>query len=120
MPPKMARDPRVDEYIASLKGERRELAESLRAIVAAAAPTLTEAFKWSRPVYRGRAFVCYLHAAKDHVKLGFYRGAELDDPEGLLEGTGAGMRHVKVRAEGMKPKALGVLVRGAVKLDAAG
>ena len=35
------------------------------------------------------------HAA--WVNLGFYRGAELPDPESLLEGTGARMRHVKVR-----------------------
>lgn len=31
------------------------------------------------------------------INLGFYRGAALPDPEGLLEGTGAAMRHVKVR-----------------------
>ena len=30
------------------------------------------------------------------VNLGFYRGASLPDPEGLLEGTGAKMRHVKI------------------------
>ena len=35
------------------------------------------------------------HAA--WVNLGFYRGSELPDPESLLEGTGARMRHVKVR-----------------------
>ncbi len=32
------------------------------------------------------------------VNLGVYRGAELADPEGLLEGTGAKMRHVKMRS----------------------
>lgn len=32
------------------------------------------------------------------VNLGFYRGASLADPGGLLEGTGAAMRHVKVRS----------------------
>ena len=32
------------------------------------------------------------------INLGFYRGASLADPEGLLEGTGAAMRHVKVRS----------------------
>ena len=31
------------------------------------------------------------------VNLGFYQGAALPDPEGLLEGTGARLRHVKVR-----------------------
>ena len=36
------------------------------------------------------------HAA--WVNLGFYRGADLPDPEVLLEGTGARMRHVKIRS----------------------
>ena len=33
------------------------------------------------------------------VNLGFYQGASLSDPETLLEGTGARMRHVKVHSE---------------------
>ncbi len=32
------------------------------------------------------------------VNLGFFRGSELADPEALLEGTGARMRHVKIRS----------------------
>lgn len=41
---------------------------------------------------------CYVGAKSKHVNLGFYDGASLDDPEGVLEGTGAKMRHVKVRS----------------------
>lgn len=36
-------------------------------------------------------------AHQAHVSVGFFRGAELPDPEGLLEGKGRFMRHVKVR-----------------------
>ena len=32
------------------------------------------------------------------VNLGFYKGAELPDPKALLEGTGARMRHAKIRS----------------------
>ena len=42
----------------------------------------------------------YVNAFKAHVNVGFFRGAELADPNGLLEGTGKFMRHVKLRAEG--------------------
>ena len=35
-----------------------------------------------------------------HVDVGFFHGAELADPAGLLEGTGKYMRHVKVRPDG--------------------
>jgi hypothetical protein len=41
----------------------------------------------------------YVNAFKNHVNVGFFRGAEIADPEGLLEGTGKLMRHVKLRPE---------------------
>lgn len=34
---------------------------------------------------------------KAHVNIGFFQGAALEDPEGLLEGSGKAMRHVKLR-----------------------
>jgi hypothetical protein len=40
---------------------------------------------------------CYIGAFREHVNLGFYYGAHLPDPEGLLEGTGKNLRHIKVR-----------------------
>ena len=41
----------------------------------------------------------YVNAFKAHVNVGFFRGAELDDPAGLLEGSGRFMRHVKLRPQ---------------------
>ena len=41
---------------------------------------------------------CYIGAHKDYANLGFYYGANLPDPDGLLEGTGKKLRHVKVRS----------------------
>ncbi len=46
------------------------------------------------------AAFAYVNAFKAHVNVGFFRGAELPDPNGLLEGTGRFMRHVKLRPEG--------------------
>ena len=39
----------------------------------------------------------YILPHTNWVNFGFYKGAHLEDPAGLLEGTGAKMRHVKVR-----------------------
>jgi len=39
----------------------------------------------------------YVNAFKAHASVGFYYGAMLADPAGLLEGTGKRMRHVKLR-----------------------
>jgi hypothetical protein len=45
----------------------------------------------------GDAGFAYVNAFKAHVNVGFFRGAEISDPKGLLEGTGRFMRHVKLR-----------------------
>ncbi|MBY0274914.1 DUF1801 domain-containing protein [Candidatus Binatia bacterium] len=39
----------------------------------------------------------YVNAFTAHVNVGFFRGADLPDPHGMLEGTGKFMRHVKLR-----------------------
>ncbi len=41
---------------------------------------------------------CYVLPYAKWVNIGFYAGAQLPDPTGLLEGTGAKLRHVKVRS----------------------
>jgi len=39
----------------------------------------------------------YVNALMAHASVGFYHGASLADPAGLLEGAGKRMRHVKLR-----------------------
>jgi hypothetical protein len=39
----------------------------------------------------------YVAAFSAHANIGFFHGAALDDPAGLLEGAGKRMRHVKLR-----------------------
>lgn len=45
------------------------------------------------------AAFAYVNAFKNHVNVGFFRGAELPDSKGLLEGSGKYMRHVKLRPD---------------------
>jgi hypothetical protein len=45
----------------------------------------------------GDVAFAYVDAFTAHVNVGFFRGAALADPDGLLEGTGKFMRHVKLR-----------------------
>ena len=47
----------------------------------------------------GDAAFAYVNAFRAHVNVGFFRGAEIADPERLLEGTGRFMRHVKLRPD---------------------
>jgi len=56
----------------------------------------------------------YVNAFKAHVNVGFFRGAEIADPESLLEGTGKFMRHVKLKPEcDVDPTALTKLIETA-------
>src|SRR4051794_27132067 len=56
----------------------------------------------------------YVNAFKEHVNVGLFRGAELADPEGLLEGTGKVMRHVKLRpGDHVNARALTKLIEAA-------
>ena len=45
----------------------------------------------------GDAAFAYTNAFSAHVNVGFFHGAALDDPAGLLQGSGKRMRHVKLR-----------------------
>lgn len=47
----------------------------------------------------GDAAFAYVDAFKAHVNVGFFRGAGIADPCGLLEGAGVFMRHVKLSPE---------------------
>jgi len=40
----------------------------------------------------------YIGVYKNHVNLGFYRGALMDDPEGVLKGTGKQLRHIQIKS----------------------
>ncbi len=86
----------VEALIAKLKHPNKELVEALRKLVLETSP-MEEAVKWGFPHYSQNGGVCAIIPYKDHVNLEFYRGTELDDPDGLLEGTGKKLRHVKIR-----------------------
>jgi hypothetical protein len=56
----------------------------------------------------------YVNVFKAHVNVGFYNGAELEDPSGILVGNGRRMRHVRlVPGAGQDPAALGALIAAA-------
>ena len=58
----------------------------------------------------------YILPHKRWVNLGFYQGVDLADPGGLLEGTGAKMRHVKIRSlDDANRSVVRALVRGALE-----
>jgi hypothetical protein len=97
----------VEEMIDNLDASQREIVVALRAIVKKADPKASEGFKWSMPVFEHDGMLCYIAPMKNNVNFGFYESAPvLDDPDGLLEGTGKRMRHVKLTSTAGIQKAL--------------
>lgn len=87
-----------DLYLADQPPKNRTVIRALRRFVGRAAPKLTESVKWGNGCWvKGKAPVSYVYSAPDHVQFGFFRGASLDDPRGLLQGKGEYVRHVKLR-----------------------
>jgi hypothetical protein len=43
--------------------------------------------------------VVYIGVYAKHINLGFYWGAQMDDPEGVLKGSGKQLRHMKIRSQ---------------------
>lgn len=74
---------------------------ALTRIIEAAAPHLASSVKWGQGCWLDEGSPrIYIHAGKDHVQLGFFRGTSLKDPKHLLVGGGQYLRHVKVRTAG--------------------
>ena len=62
----------------------------------------------------GEAAFAYVDAFTAHAAVGFYFGADLPDPNGVLEGAGKRMRHVKLKwGQPMNEAALKALVAAA-------
>jgi hypothetical protein len=109
---------RVDAYVSRLPAHQQQLVNRVRALIATAAPEAIETLKWSQPVYEANGPFAYLKAYAGHVNFGFWRGASLQAPEGVLEGEGTRMRHLKLSSKAELDEGLiQRLVAEAVKLN---
>jgi hypothetical protein len=91
------RDPAVDKWLRTRPEEHRPVVHKWFERLRRCGPDVLEL------LHDGAATACvgdvpfaYVGAFKNHVNVGFFNGAALDDPFELLEGTGKRMRHVKL------------------------
>jgi hypothetical protein len=109
------RDPAIDAWLRRQREELRPLAETWFARMRQCGPDVRELVHDGCPVACvGDAPFGYVNAFANHVNVGFFRGAALPDPAGLLEGTGKRLRHVKLRpGREPDPNALAELIAAA-------
>ena len=101
----MARLGKFDDLLAIAKEPLRPIMSRLRETILAIHPEACETVRLGdraatyglgpRKMIDGYAYVM---PHSEWVNLGFFQGASLNDPGDLLEGSGAKMRHVKVRS----------------------
>jgi hypothetical protein len=110
----------VEQWVtAKTSGWQRDVVARLLAIAKRAAPGATVSIKWGQPVFELNGPFAFIKPAKAHVTFGFWRGAELQDPTGALEG-GDRMKHVKINSpEALNEARLLAFVREAVTLNQA-
>lgn len=107
-------------YLETLAAPERAIADQIMDLFVKAAPKATASIKWAQIVWESNGPFAFMKGNKAHVTLGFWRGAELEDAGGLLEGSGDRMRHLKLTAGSKLPtKAIAAFVKQALALNAA-
>ena len=97
-PSAVKRDPAIDIWLAAQRDDLRAFATTWFRCVRERGSDVRELMHDGCPTacVDDGAFA-YVNAFKDHVNVGFFFGALLNDPAHLLEGTGKRGRHVKLR-----------------------
>ena len=114
---------RITNQIAELTDWRGKMLARLRKLILEAAPDITEEWKWDTAVWSHKELVCSAGVFKDHVKLNFFKGALLKDPQGLFN---AGLDAKATRAidfregDDIDASAVKELVRAAVAYTMSG
>jgi len=99
-PASVKRDPAIEIWMREHSGELGAIAQRWFEVMRDCGDDVRELLHDGHPTACvGDAAFGYVKAFTAHVNVGFFHGAEIADPEHLLEGTGKFMRHVKLRPE---------------------
>ncbi len=114
-PSAVRRDPSVDAWLAAPHDELRRMAEPWFERMRDCGEDVRELLHDGCPTACvGEAAFAYVNAFRTHVNVGFFQGASLPDPAGLLEGAGKRMRHVKLHwGRPAQTEILGALISAA-------
>ena len=91
------RDPAIELWMLQHAGALGAIAQHWFEILRACGDDVRELLHDGHPTACvGEAAFAYVNAFSAHVNVGFFLGAEMSDPRGLLQGAGKFMRHVKL------------------------
>ena len=88
---------RINKFIFSLDDEKRNIISILRELSFSLSLGSREDIKWNALcLFKGKRAFVGIMPYKKYVSIIFDRGAELSDPNEMLEGKGKLMRHIKI------------------------
>ncbi len=94
----VVRDPAIDAWMKGHAGALGDLAQQWFEVMRNCGDEVRELLHDGCPVAcLGDVPFGYVNVFTAHVNVGFFQGASLPDPAGLLQGTGKFMRHVKLK-----------------------
>jgi hypothetical protein len=100
LPNAVRRDAAIDEWMDEQPEELAAFARRWFDVMRRCGDDVRELIHDDQPTACvGDAAFGYVDAFTAHINVGFFGGADLEDPAGLLEGTGKFMRHVKLRPD---------------------
>lgn len=105
----------INDYVKKA-GKFESVAKAVRTLMKGTVKGVEEYVNpWKIPSFDSNGPLCCFMVGKEHVTFAFMRGAALPDPHKLLEGTGKGVRHVKLRsvADVKKPGVKQLIVKAA-------
>lgn len=117
MPSAVRRDPAVDAWFDDITHPFRLLVRPWFEMMRSCGSDVRELIHDGCPTATvGEAAFAYVGAYRAHASIGFFHGAALPDPAGLLEGGGKRMRHLKLRMGGdLNEQALHALIQAAYR-----
>ncbi|HTA66178.1 MAG TPA: DUF1801 domain-containing protein [Xanthomonadaceae bacterium] len=96
-PSSVKRDPAIEAWMHDHPDELGAIAQRWFEVMRDCGDDVRELLHDGHPTACvGDAAFAYVNAFRAHVNVGFFRGVGLSDPDGLMEGTGRFMRHVKL------------------------
>lgn len=121
---KLAKTPSqlISERIAELGDWRGKTLARVRKLIKEADPEVVEEWKWRGvPCWYHNGGICTGESYKDHVKLTFFKGASLKDPDGLFNQDGTVRRAIDMyEGDEIDESAFKKLIRAAVNLNSSG
>jgi hypothetical protein len=114
-------EPKIQKFIMQLSDQKREIALQVRDAILLSSPAIKETIKWNNLTFvynkSNLAFI-YNYPKADYLSLGFFEATSLSDPFQLFEGTGKGMRHIKIRkSEDIPVEQIGLWINEAIAIS---